>query len=201
MIWFVTAFFGAIGFSLFILNLLPNQNKAIDLTSTDMQIIKRTVSISAILSLILLPIWVSNGAYMDLLHYGQWFTNLALMMGAFVACLLVAMVLMRGNGLKRLPLLICSVLTLATCWSIRWMTMIEVQTLPKYDVGPYPYDIPMGAPGMLGVVGMAGLWLLMAVILSEVVQLPNKSVNSTAKAQKSSKSQASAKNAHLSTQD
>ncbi|MGV3002080.1 NrfD/PsrC family molybdoenzyme membrane anchor subunit [Vibrio sp. E150_018] len=179
ILWFVTAFFGAIGFTLFILNLIPSQDKAIQLTSTDMSLLKRCVEICSVLSLILLPIWVSNGAYMNLLQYGSWFSNLVLMMAAFVACLMMAMVVMRGQQFKRLSLLACSALTIATCWAIRWMTMIEVQTLPKYDQGPYPYDLPLGAPGMLGVVGMAGLWLLLAVILTEVVQSKSeKSVSS-----------------------
>ena len=49
------------------------------------------------------------------------------------------------------------------------MTMIEVQTRPKFDVGPYPYDLPWGSSGLLGIIGMAGLWLLMAMVLTEVI--------------------------------
>lgn len=169
-LWFVTAFFGAIGFTLFILTLMPNQNKTIELSNVDVSLLKRCMVICSVLSLILLPIWVSNGAYMNLMQYGGWFGNLALMMVAFGLCLMMALVAMRGQQFKRLSLLAGSTLTISTCWAIRWMTMIEVQTLPKYDQGPYPYDLPLGAPGMLGVVGMAGLWLLLAVVLTEVVQ-------------------------------
>ncbi|MBD1573154.1 polysulfide reductase NrfD [Vibrio sp. S17_S38] len=169
IIWFVTAFFGAIGFSLFILSFLSSNQAAQTLTSTDVSLLKRSVVICSVLSLILLPIWVSNGAYMDLLHYGQWFANLLLMMGAFAACLVMSLWLLRGSQFKRISLWAASALTISTCWSIRWMTMIEVQTLPKFDVGPYPYDVPWGSPGILGVVGMAGLWLLLAMILTELV--------------------------------
>ena len=169
ILWFVTAFFGAIGFTLLILTLMPTPNKAIELTHSDVSLLKRCVASCSVLSLILLPIWVSNGAYMDLLQYGSWFSNLVLMMAAVAVCLAMAFIVMRGQQFKRLSLLVCSGLTISTCWAIRWMTMIEVQTLPKYDQGPYPYDLPLGAPGMLGVVGMAGLWLVMAVVLSEVV--------------------------------
>ena len=169
IIWFVTAFFGAIGFTLFILSFLPNSEKTQTLSITDVSLLKRTVIICSVLSLMLLPIWVSNGAYMDLLHYGQWFVNLLLMMGAFAVCLVMSFWLLRGTQFKRISLWVASALTISTCWSIRWMTMIEVQTLPKFDVGPYPYDVPWGAPGILGVIGMAGLWLLMTMALTELV--------------------------------
>ncbi len=178
-IWFITAFFGAIGFTLVIMNLLPKTQNRIEFTAADMTLLKRAMAMCAVLSLIVLPIWVSNGTYMDLLHYGQWFANLALMMAAFAACLAVSVIVMKGESLSRLASLLVAALMISTCWSLRWMTMIEVQTLPKFDVGPYPYQLPLGAPGMLGVVGMAGLWLLLAVIFTEIVRTQSRTSLST----------------------
>ncbi|GAM57535.1 tetrathionate reductase subunit C [Vibrio ishigakensis] len=48
--------------------------------------------------------------------------------------------------------------------------MIDVQTIPKFDVGPYPYELPLGGSGLLGIVGMFGLWIALALLGSELVQ-------------------------------
>ena len=48
--------------------------------------------------------------------------------------------------------------------------MMEVQTIPKFDAGPYPYSLPMGSSGLLGILGMLGLWIALAMLASELVQ-------------------------------
>ncbi|MFA0350218.1 tetrathionate reductase, partial [Vibrio sp. 10N.222.55.C6] len=46
---------------------------------------------------------------------------------------------------------------------------MEVQTIPRFDVGAFPYELPMGSSGLLGIVGMCGLWLALALFASEIV--------------------------------
>jgi tetrathionate reductase subunit C len=49
--------------------------------------------------------------------------------------------------------------------------MMEVQTLPNYDAGPYPYSLPIGPNGLLGILGMLGLWLAIATVVTELLNV------------------------------
>lgn len=56
---------------------------------------------------------------------------------------------------------------LAAC--IRWVLLIEVQTLPKYSALPNRYHFRWDADGGMGMVAMLGLWLLVGVILWQLL--------------------------------
>lgn len=77
ILWFVTAFMGAVGFSLLIWLLLPSQSKA--LTSGDNNLLKKSLVTSGVLTLILLPIWASNNSTFSLYSSEQWMHNIALL--------------------------------------------------------------------------------------------------------------------------
>jgi len=59
-------------------------------------------------------------------------------------------------------------------WFFRWLIFIDGQAIPKYGAGFYRYELPMGAEGLLGMVGVFGLWLFLAIIVYEL--LPWKSI-------------------------
>ncbi|MDF4797608.1 polysulfide reductase NrfD, partial [Vibrio parahaemolyticus] len=73
ILWFVTSFMGAVGFSLLIWLLLPSQSKT--LTSGDNNLLKKSLVTSGVLTLILLPIWASNNSTFSLYSSEQWMHN------------------------------------------------------------------------------------------------------------------------------
>lgn len=54
---------------------------------------------------------------------------------------------------------------LLAAWSFRWAVLMDVQSVPKYGAGLYPYELPLGSDGLLGIVGIFGLWLAVLIIL------------------------------------
>lgn len=170
LLWFMTAFMGAIGLSMLILALMPKSptHYSISLSITDRKIIKRILVLTATISLVSLPIWAANHTHHNLLNIDIWQWRFATLVSGFIACIVVGFWLTRCT-LARLQLLIISTITLLTCWYLRWVTMMDVQTLANYDVGPYPYTLPMGPNGLLGIFGMLGLWLAIALVITELL--------------------------------
>lgn len=177
LMWFVTAFFGAVGFSLLIWLLIPAKNKM--LTKGDTQLLRKTSVLSGILAFLLTPIWVSNYSGISLYSYSDWVYYIALLLALFSVSVLLSLFTLRHSTGHLIPLGLLSVITLATAWAVRWVTLMEVQTIARFDVGPYPYDLPMGSNGLLGIVGMFGLWIALALLSSELIQPKCESTSST----------------------
>ncbi|WP_240206027.1 NrfD/PsrC family molybdoenzyme membrane anchor subunit [Vibrio sp. CyArs1] len=176
LIWFVTAFSAAIGFTLLILLLIPSKPKALSLGDT--RLVKQTMILSSVLALILIPLWASNNSAFSLYANSQWVNKIALLTVLLVANILLSLFCLRDNKTHFFYLFILSFICLVSAWSVRWVTMIEVQTIAKFDVGPYPYHLPVGSNGSLGIIGMFGLWIALALLCSELVQ-PKQNINST----------------------
>ncbi|MCR9847916.1 NrfD/PsrC family molybdoenzyme membrane anchor subunit [Vibrio antiquarius] len=175
VLWFVTAFMGAVGFSLLIWLLLPSQSKS--LTSGDSNLLKKSLVTSGVLTLILLPIWASNNSAFSLYSSEQWIQNIALLTLVILGSIIFALMTMRNakssttSRMYRVMGTLClSLITLASAWLIRWFTIMEVQTIAKFDAGLYPYQLTMDGNGWIGIIGMLGLWLAMALLGSELVQ-------------------------------
>lgn len=175
ILWFVTAFMGAVGFSLLIWLLLPSQSKT--LTSGDTNLLKKSVVTSGVLTLILLPIWASNNSAFSLYSSEQWIQNIALLTLVILGSITFAFMTMRDtkssttSRIHRVMGSLClSLITLASAWLIRWFTIMEVQTIAKFDAGLYPYQLTMDGNGWIGIIGMLGLWLALALLGSELVQ-------------------------------
>ncbi|ASI91216.1 NrfD/PsrC family molybdoenzyme membrane anchor subunit [Vibrio mediterranei] len=176
LIWFVTAFSAAIGFTLLILLLIPSKPKALSLGDT--RLVKQTMILSSVLALILIPLWASNNSAFSLYANSQWVNKIALLTALLVANILLSLFCLRDSKTHFFYLLIVSFICLASAWSVRWVTMMEVQTIAKFDIGPYPYHLPVGSHGLLGIIGMFGLWIALALLCSEFVQ-PKQNINST----------------------
>ncbi|HHF2856003.1 TPA: NrfD/PsrC family molybdoenzyme membrane anchor subunit [Vibrio diabolicus] len=175
ILWFVTAFMGAVGFSLLIWLLLPSQSKT--LTSGDTNLLKKSVVTSGVLTLILLPIWASNNSAFSLYSSAQWIQNIALLTLVILGSIIFALMTMRNakssttSRMHRVMGTFClSLITLASAWLIRWFTIMEVQTIAKFDAGLYPYQLTMDGNGWIGIIGMLGLWLALALLASELIQ-------------------------------
>ncbi|EPN4952246.1 NrfD/PsrC family molybdoenzyme membrane anchor subunit [Vibrio diabolicus] len=184
ILWFVTAFMGAVGFSLLIWLLLPSQSKT--LTSGDTNLLKKSVVTSGVLTLILLPIWASNNSAFSLYSSAQWIQNIALLTLVILGSIIFALMTMRNakssttSRMHRVMGTFClSLITLASAWLIRWFTIMEVQTIAKFDAGLYPYQLTMDGNGWIGIIGMLGLWLALALLGSELVQ-PKRNIEAKA---------------------
>lgn len=175
ILWFVTSFMGAVGFSLLVWLLLPNKSKV--LTSGDINLLKKTVVTSGALTLILLPIWAANNSTFSLYSSDQWVHNIALLTFVMLNCILFAFITLRDRKavssakFRRIAGLFCmSLAALTSAWLIRWFTIMEVQTIAKFDAGLYPYQLTMDGNGWTGIIGMLGLWLALALLGSELIQ-------------------------------
>lgn len=60
---------------------------------------------------------------------------------------------------------LASVAGLMITWQSRWLIFIDGQRIPKYGSGFYPYEMPMGGDGLLGIVGIFGLALFLTIVL------------------------------------
>ncbi|HHF3019875.1 TPA: NrfD/PsrC family molybdoenzyme membrane anchor subunit [Vibrio diabolicus] len=175
ILWFVTAFMGAVGFALLIWLLLPSQSKI--LTSGDTRLLKKSVVISGVLTLILLPVWASNNSAFSLYSSEQWIQNIALLTLVILGSIIFAFMTMRdtkSSTTSRIHRVIGSLclswITLASAWLIRWFTIMEVQTIAKFDAGLYPYQLTVDGNGWIGIIGMLGLWLALVLLASELIQ-------------------------------
>lgn len=91
--------------------------------------------------------------------------------GSSVAGLLLAAVtfrLLRNPHTLNQAWLLGPVALLAT-WSFRWAVLMNVQTVPKYGAGLYPYQLPLGSDGLLGIIGTFGLWVAVLVIATTLL--------------------------------
>jgi tetrathionate reductase subunit C len=177
VLWFVTAFIGAVGFTLLIWLLIPSKSDR--LTFGDTRLLRQTTAISGALSLLLIPIWASNNASSSLYASPLWVQHIALLTSLLLGSVLLALFTLRDTNRHFIQVLFMSGMALTTAWTVRWITMMEVQTIAKFDVGPYPYDLPIGSNGLLGIIGMFGLWIALALLGSELIQPKRESTPST----------------------
>lgn len=57
---------------------------------------------------------------------------------------------------------------------VRWVLLLEVQTVAKYNALMNPYQFNWGVDGGLGMLSVAGLWVTVSVILWQLFGLINK---------------------------
>lgn len=167
MIWFVTAFLGAVGFTLWVWLLIPSKKET--LTSGDARLLKKTTALSGVLALVLLPIWASNNTAFSLYETPVWVNHLSLLTALLLGSAILSAFTLRRPRAASIYWMFMAAVTLATAWAVRWITMMEVQTIPKFDAGLYPYELPTDSNGLIGIIGMFGLWLALALACSELV--------------------------------
>lgn len=67
--------------------------------------------------------------------------------------------------------LLLGLLALHSTWMVRWSIFIGGQEVPKTGAGYYSYQLPLGPEGLLGIVGTAGLWVFLLIVLTYVLPL------------------------------
>ncbi|KON81560.1 polysulfide reductase NrfD [Azoarcus sp. PA01] len=67
--------------------------------------------------------------------------------------------------------LLIGLLALHSAWMMRWTIFIGGQEVPKTGAGYYSYQLPLGAEGLMGIVGTVGLWIFLFVVLTTLLPL------------------------------
>ena len=65
---------------------------------------------------------------------------------------------------------ILALVSMALAWVLRWIFLMEVQAVPKYNIITNPYHFPLGNDGLLAIVGTFGLWIALTIIVREGVR-------------------------------
>ncbi len=65
--------------------------------------------------------------------------------------------------------LAAGLIALHSAWMMRWTVFIGGQEIPKTGAGYYDYHLPLGHDGLLGIVGTAGLWIAVLILLVSVL--------------------------------
>ncbi|HCK01100.1 MAG TPA: tetrathionate reductase subunit TtrC [Serratia grimesii] len=116
--------------------------------------------------------WVDGSASSSALHQLSTQGMVWWMAGiAFVAMTLLLLVLtgrMSNQRLSANGLLGQSVVALLLCWGVRWMLLMQTQTLPKFNVVANPYVLPLGSEGLLAILGTLGLWIALIIGIREL---------------------------------
>lgn len=111
-------------------------------------------------------------------EFGYW---RLLFLASAVAGLLLLFGARRGMAASQQPMggWWLGALALLCAWSFRWAVLMDVQTVPKYGAGLYPYHLPLGSDGLLGIIGTFGLWAAALVVLSLIISPDKPAINDT----------------------
>nr|WP_145536197.1 tetrathionate reductase subunit TtrC [Yersinia thracica] len=94
--------------------------------------------------------------------------------------LLFGLALFNGKKIVSTPVIAAQALiALTLCWSVRWLLLMQTQTLPKYNVLANPYSLPLGSEGLLAIIGTFGLWVAAIIAIREGVRWLEQKVTST----------------------
>lgn len=64
---------------------------------------------------------------------------------------------------------ITGLIALHSAWMFRWTVFIGGQEVPKTGAGFYQYHLPLGPEGLMGIIGTAGLWLVILLALTTLL--------------------------------
>ncbi|HQV09413.1 MAG TPA: hypothetical protein PLL04_09685, partial [Thauera sp.] len=65
--------------------------------------------------------------------------------------------------------LLTGLLAMHSAWMMRWTLFIGGQEIPKTGAGFYQYHLPLGQDGWLGLIGTAGLWIFVFIVLTSLL--------------------------------
>lgn len=61
---------------------------------------------------------------------------------------------------------LCALFIMTAAWVFRWTLLMGVQTVPKYGAGLYLQSLPLGSEGLLGMMGILGLFIAFAAVVT-----------------------------------
>ncbi|WP_208852258.1 NrfD/PsrC family molybdoenzyme membrane anchor subunit [Roseomonas genomospecies 6] len=68
--------------------------------------------------------------------------------------------------------LLTGLIAVHSAWMFRWTVFIGGQTVPKTGAGFYEYALPAGPDGLLGIIGTAGLWFFLLLVITAFLPTP-----------------------------
>lgn len=166
----LTGWLGALGFMLLIARWLPG-----GMDEFPGVVWRRLGLICLALLAICGAAWVVSGllgldpsfnAALDLFTtYPSWRSSL---IGSIIMALVL--VLAMSVGPKRLCTgpysFICALFIMSAAWVFRWTLLMGVQTVPKYGAGLYLQSLPLGSEGLLGMIGVLGLFIAFSAVVT-----------------------------------
>lgn len=162
-----TALLGAAGLALLLARFALGLGTAID------RLGNRLLAVAALLVIALGAAWFAlalaqpNGpegrALAQVAGSSRWLTSAVWLGGATLAALVIAVVRPVGSGW------LTGLLALNAAWLFRWTIFVGGQDMPKTGAGLYAHPLALGPEGLLGIVGTAGLFLAVVVILTTLV--------------------------------
>lgn len=160
-----TAFVGAVGLALLFNRFLPGRDQALEVS------LNRALALSLALVLALGGGWLfvslsgvsasHSMAFTQVAGMPQWqFTAVWAVLSSIVP---MALAIWRpaSSGLLN------GLIALHSAWMMRWTIFIGGQTIPKTGAGLYDYHLPMGNDGLMGIIGTAGLWIALLLLMLE----------------------------------
>ncbi|WP_428771548.1 NrfD/PsrC family molybdoenzyme membrane anchor subunit [Vibrio sp.] len=163
LLWTSSSFSVAVGLAVLLLRLLPASAHSV----AGGQGLLGVLKISTVINLLLLAWWLLSPSAQQILAQPDWITGLSTFVTGSLVILVACFTLSAQKILSWQGLLLAGFMPLACGWYLRWLTMIKVQTVAKFDAASFPYSLPMGSDGLLSIVGMAGLWLAIALLASQ----------------------------------
>ncbi|MFC0322164.1 NrfD/PsrC family molybdoenzyme membrane anchor subunit [Gallibacterium melopsittaci] len=112
----------------------------------------------------------SSATHYDLSLLWQHRPTVNITLVIWVITLILALISGR-NLIIQLCLLIASLILTAM---VRWVLLLEVQTVAKYNALINPYHFSWGVDGALGMLSVFGLWVAVSVILWQIFTFINK---------------------------
>lgn len=160
-----TAFAGAVGLALLLNRCLPGRQLALDL------LLNRALVLSLAMVLTLGGGWLFVSLSGASASHAMAFARVAGMpqwqLTAVWAVLATIVPMALAIGRPATSGLVNGLIALHSAWMMRWTIFIGGQAIPKTGAGLYDYHLPMGNDGLLGIIGTAGLWLALLLLMLE----------------------------------
>jgi len=176
--FFVTAFAGAVGLALLFNRFGPNDETA-------NRRMAGVLAASQVAALAVGALWLTLGvsgiapvhaqALAEVGPSANWQLSAVWAVAATVLTLVLAWKV-PGSGL------LIGLLALHSAWMMRWSIFIGGQEVPKTGAGYYTYSLPLGPEGLMGIVGTAGLWVFLFVLITTLLPLDRLAAGDTDKA-------------------
>ncbi|MDN0086032.1 tetrathionate reductase subunit TtrC [Yersinia nurmii] len=127
----------------------------------------------SLLFLALVTLLWASGSTLSAAALRQWASGHPLTAAAPLLIGLMLLGLALLNLTRRLSIgavILQSLLAMVLCWMVRWLLLMQSQTLPKYNVLTHPYQLSLGTDGLLAIIGTFGLWVTLIIALREGVR-------------------------------
>lgn len=162
-----TAIAGSIGLAMILARVATGAGAAVDALGNRLLVVASAAVLALGAAWFALALLVPNGAegraFAQVAGSMHWLTSALWLGGATLAALAIAALRPVGTGW------LSGLLALNAAWLFRWTIFVGGQDMPKTAAGLHAHPLALGPDGLLGIVGTAGLFLAVTVILTTLV--------------------------------